>query len=196
LGTGAPIDLVPGDLTFDDCGRFAAIDIDEPASGVLAILVGDSVAVNQHVPSFAVFPAPEGTRRNDLLVYSVRAEADVWWTATAGNPFGGESFSQRGGHLLLLQHGEDPVAGVTVGNGELFYFGDDDPELRSSIDPDATATGVNGAALRVDSSIGATATGAETSGCVWDPLPFGTVPGHVWVETVLLEDAVNQDTCP
>ena len=149
------------------------------------------------MPALTIVHAPEGTLRNDLTPYVVRTDTDVWWTATAGDPFSGESFSQRGVHLLLMKHGNAPVAGVEVSNGQVFYFADTDLAVRSTVDPDATATGVDGAALRVDSTIGAEVTGGEPPGCAWSPLPFGTIPGYVWVETSLAVTSMPpDDICP
>jgi hypothetical protein len=190
LGAGV---IAPTQLRFTDCGRFA-VELPEPASGVLAIILDDDGS--KYVPSMFVQYAPEGTLRNDLTLHAVRRDTDALWVATAGDPFDGVSFSERGAHLLLLQYGYDPVAGVTVGNGTTFYFGDAEADIRSTVDPETSSTGANGAALRVDSSVGATASGGEATGCHWDPLPLGIVPGYVWVEPSLLVTDMFEETCP
>jgi hypothetical protein len=183
LADGDAAELVPYALHFNNCGDFSA-EVEEPSVGFLAVVVDDAAAADDHAAAVVVLPAQAGVRHDDVTLFGLRRTTDIAWTTAAGDPFAGQTFAQQGAELLLFRYGDDPVGGVTVGNGEVFYFADNDPAQRALLDPALTATAVNGAALRAGSMASASASGSEPDGCDWSPLPWGGTPGFVRVDDV------------
>ena len=97
---------------------------------------------------------------------------------------------------LVAVEGATPMPGVTVvaaGTAEPandFYFSDDDPLMRRTIDPAQTATGVSGSALFINGSLqNMTGSGGEPAGCSWPPSLGASVPGAVMFQ-------IRRPDCP
>jgi hypothetical protein len=180
--------IVPASMRVTDCGWFAA-ELEEPELGFLAVVVDRNAELaDTRVPTVHVLPAPQGSRLNGLIMYSVRRATDAAWTATAGDPFGGQTFADRGAVLATYLHAGAPVAGVqVVADGEQpqsdFYFADTDPWTRTTVDPALDATGVNGSALLVDSPfVDHSGGGGEPPGCYWPESLATGIAGTIMVQ--------------
>ena len=201
-GAATPLDA--GEITVDRCGRFRAVDVAAPPSGLLGVAIDDSAAgsVDAHVTTGVGFAAPGGSRLDGATLAATRRSTDLAWTSSAGDPFGGETFSEVGAVLITFVHAGLPVAGVeiTAGGAPLpdaddFYFADADPTRRAAIDPAASTTGANGAALAVGTELEEhSGEGAEPDGCTWSSAPGASVAGLIFVTR---RDAVMDGTpCP
>jgi hypothetical protein len=217
--TGTP-ELLPGDFTLDKCGRFAAIDLEEPMLGFMAIGIDDATAADDWVLAGVALPAPEGTRRSDLVVYGLRRDTDAAWTASA--ELVGQSFAERGVYVPIFLHGEGapdantpavPVSGAVVledgapDAAHTYYFQDTDPNTRLMPDGPAngggnlTATSTNGSALMTDSElVDHSGMGGEPAGCKWPEdlaKAGGTLAGVAFIQRrVAVTDDLAEDVCP
>ncbi len=164
------------DVVIDDCGRFRAFDVQEPPTGHIALAFdGDGLA-----PSVAVAQTAGGARTDGIRAFVVRGATDDAWTQSAGRPFADETFVDVGVVVVRFSAGDTPATGVTVDGA--FYFDDVDPASLSSVDPAATATGPNGAALVIDQPLGTIeAAGGLPDGCDWQTALTASIPGFAVV---------------
>lgn len=199
---GAATPLPAAELTLDSCGRYRAVSVAAPPSGFLGVAIDDSTAgaPDDHVTTGV--PAAPDSRTDNLILVATRRSTDQAWTTSAGDPFGGATFSEMGAILITYVHAGVPVAGVEITAGgaavddaDDFYFDDADPASRSSIAPGQNATGANGAALAVGTALGAhSGSGAEPPGCTWPSAPGASITGVIFASR---RDAVmGADLCP
>jgi hypothetical protein len=184
--TSSPLDVE--NLIVDDCGFFSARNVTAPSLGFLALVTDDAPGgPDRHVESASFFPAVGGQRIAEQRLFVVRRNTDAHWTATAGDPFGGLTFSERGAHLGLFEHGGTPTAGVSITvNGNpvpqsTFYFSDASAR-RSTVDAALVNTASNGAALVVDTDLVThSGLGGEPPGCRWTETIADAIPGVITV---------------
>jgi hypothetical protein len=171
-----------------DCGEFRGIDIERPFSGMVSVAVDDAEGVpdNAAPTAITVTTAPR-ERRTGIRAFTTRRATDEAWTATAGQPFGAQTFAERGVFVAVFRYRGQPMSGVQIAAGGVvrpaldYYFGDLG-SARTTIDPARTATGANGAGLLVDTPLGAIwGEGAELPGCEWASELGASVPGAVQV---------------
>lgn len=174
----APEDAEPlpaDELTIDRCGRFRAVNAPIPSAGIIAVTTDDNTNGGADVRAhsgIASRVAP-GQRVVGREIVSVQRATDAAWTSSAGDPFGGVSFVEKGVSLVTFRRAGVPQAGVTAtvaGNPSAeddFYF-DSAETTRTNIDPAATATGANGTALLVNIALSQlSGQGQEPAGCTW-----------------------------
>lgn len=168
-------------VTVDDCGRFRMYNVTRPFNGFLGIAV-DAVD-DSHVKTFSARPVDPGDRAQGLKAYVATRAVDDAWTASAGDPFGGATFAEKGTVVGVYRHGTKRVAGVTMTVGGVtrpsddFYF-DDSGSTLATIDASRTSTGPTGAGLLVNSGLTEhSGTGAEPSGCEWYSTLAASTPG-------------------
>ncbi len=180
---GAP--LAADAIDVDDCGRFRVVNAAPPPSGKLAVIVdGDAL-----VPAATSFAIAVDERRSRAVAASVRASTDESWTASAGRPFGFDTFADRGAVLLRFARDDEPVPDVTVacqGDGcqTVFYF-DAADAAAANVDVDAAATGASGAALTTATGDARyRAAGGDDPACTWPAPDVDSAAGVVWYTDV------------
>ncbi len=190
--------LASEEVLVDDCGRYRMVDIKRPFNGVFAIALDDATTTggldgdelqDAHRLSVTGFATAAGETRDGVRLFAMTVDTDEAWTASAGDPFEGQTFAQVGVYAPIFLHGETPVPGVkitaggTVRAGSDYYFADATAGSRLEIDAGQDDTGTNGTGLIVNSSIAQhSGTGSEPAGCSW---PTGTAaanPGMVFYQ--------------
>ncbi len=197
--------LAVDDIRIDDCGRFRGVNVNRPATGFITVVTKDRVdGSDVFVRTARTVTASGGETIDDFNAYALTRAQDQLWTNTAGNPFGGPTFSEVGVTMGVFLHAGNPRFGVTfVRSGAAapaddFYFNSGMPFDWSSIDPTIDNTGEPGAALLVNSSlVEHTGLGGEPAGCEWSTSLSASVAGIVNV--TLFEAVVAGDPskpCP
>jgi len=191
-----PVDSV----TMNDCGRYVAVGIPTPALGYVAVAIDDAAGSQDDtwVQTANIYAIGPGDRL-DRGLYAVAATTDVEWTATAGDPFAGETFATHGVGAEIYICGGEPLAGVQLGNdggvdpAHDFYFSDSDPWTRSTIDPAQNVTGADGTVLLAESAVvDHTSSTLQCGSCVWEPAPVKAIPGLALVaEHIAVDDNGN-----
>ncbi len=170
-----------GSLTIDKCGRFRLQDIDvSGVVGFVGIGVDDATGLGTGgvtVTTAVAVPAQGGTAARNVEAYIVpKATTDMW--AMGGPPLSGGIYA-----TVFRAHKADdgtPQAGVTVTRKTNTIPADDyyflpTQTTRMMIDSSAgaTATGANGTALitnaSVTESLAYAGNGGLGAGCKWDP---------------------------
>jgi hypothetical protein len=193
-------------LVVDECGRFRASNVDPPVTlGFMGVSVDDHAQSGRddHVLSGVAFPATDGAQIPGIRLLAVATATDQAWTTSAGDPFGGMSFSQKGAFLAIFRHGDERVAGVQLTGAnnqtrpeDTFYFSDADPLIISTVAPGQTATGVNGAGLMVNSSLTEhSGQDGEVSGCQWPSNLAAAIPGLIYAQELIMETSAGE-ACP
>ncbi len=169
----------------DACGRFIARDVPRPSLGYLAITTDDAGSGAYRRTALAK-PLASGQVRSDLRLLAFRSTTDDAWTTQAG--LGAQTFADRGAVFALFTHAEAPVEGVSINrNGSVdgandFYFSDEDPRTRTTVAPSLGATGPNGAALLLGSSlVEHSGTGGTPPDCNWSSELATAVPSVLWI---------------
>jgi hypothetical protein len=175
-------------LVINQCGQFAVTNVPKPALGYLGIATDDAAGDDYALTGVAL-PVASGDRIQDLNLYATRRSTDAAWTATAGDPFGGASFSEVGVHAAIYLLDGNPVEGVRITENSApdpasdYYFSDADPATRTTVDPAQASTGPNGTALIVDSAL--VNHGGEggdlPAGCRWPSGLADAIPGVVFI---------------
>lgn len=205
---GNPATAMPlptGSVYIDDCGRFKLVDIDVNGVQFVGLGLDDRTGLGPTgltVTSGAAVPAAAGTAIKELELYSVKGSTVASWTSSASLP---SSILAGGVYLNLFRAkstGTDLAAGVTITRGSLavpaddFYFGANDAG-RTTIDPAANATGINGTGLMINSALGAHGAtgGIPAATCAWETKVGASVAGVVLVQTRRPVNLTGQ-TCP
>ncbi|MEZ4401580.1 MAG: hypothetical protein R3B06_16260 [Kofleriaceae bacterium] len=183
-----PVPLVPGQLTVDDCGRFAAINIPASNLGFTGIAVGDAAGTgDRHKLTGVALTDSDAMPARNVKAFSTRNATDAAWTTSAA--LAGASFATRGVIAMIFEHNSQPVAGVTARrNGQVVaaddYYFSDATAARTTVDAALTSTGANGTALVINSTsvVNHDGTGAEPGGCQWPSAPAAAIPGVVFVQ--------------
>ncbi len=209
----APASLVdaPGDavplhseaIELDDCGRFRMIDVAPPTDASVALLAGNCNPVaNAWAPTAVSLLTSPQMRVPDQRLFASERALDAEWTASAGAPFGTDTYVDRGAVLETFVHGEAPRAGVTLTvNGRpvpnaTYYFSEADDGTLSRIDTARTETGVTGSALVVGTDfVLHGGSGAEPFGCVWPAQLAASIPGVLFVQHKSAVSAPTGDQC-
>lgn len=173
-------------LTMDECGRFRMVDIVRPQLGFIALATDDpeNAGVDAYAEAAVAFPVSSGDTRPRERVYAISHTTDAQWSSQAGlSP----SFVDRGAILMIFLNEGEPVAGVTVTEGGAtepgndHYFANANPWARTTIDPAMTATGPNGSALKLDSSLVEHSGNNGTCEGVWESALAASIPGVLFV---------------
>jgi hypothetical protein len=196
--------LAADSILVDDCGRFAAVNVNRPFNGFVAVAVDDAGAADARVLTGIAFAIEANGRRAELRAFSTLHASDERWTASAGSPFGGSTFADKGVFLPVFLHGATPVPGVTItvggasSPGNDYYFGDADASLRNSIDASMASSGVNGAGLMVNSNLSLhSGIGSEPAGCEWPTGMAASIPGVVFFrEAIAHVEGDPAEPCP
>jgi hypothetical protein len=205
---GMPTTTAPqpaDDIVIDDCGRYRGENIELPFNTYLAVTTDDATGDAEWILTGIAFQMEgDGQRLPDVRAFATRHSTDEMWTETAGDPFGGMTFSEKGVYVPTFRYGT-PVANVKITglNGQVYeaddyYFSDADPETKTTIDPDLDMTGANGAGLFVNSSLTFhSGAGAEPEGCQWPSSLAATIPNVVFAQDRNAEIAGMPDVlCP
>lgn len=193
-------------LVVDECGRFRAENLAPPTTlGFMGVSVDDHPQSGNDTQVLAgvAFAATAGAQIADVRLISVTTAANQAWTDSAGDPFGGVSFADKGAFLAIFRHGDQRVAGVelTGANGQTrpedtFYFSDGDARSIVTVAPGQTATGANGAALMVNSSLTEhSGQGGEAAECQWPANLAAAIPGLIYAQELIMETTAG-DVCP
>jgi hypothetical protein len=197
--------LPASSIYIDDCGRYKIVDITLGPASFVGIGLDDRSGLGPTgltVTSGAAVPAAMGTAIKDLDLYVVKGTTIASWTASGGFA---NSILAGGVYLNVFKGastGTTFASGVTITRGgqmqplDDYYFGANDA-MRTTIDPAANATGVNGTGIMVNSSsLGAHgATGGIPATCAWETKVGASIPGIVLVQTRRPVNATGQ-TCP
>ncbi len=190
-GIDWPISSDALDVTLYDCGYFAVTNIPAPASGRLLLTVDDAdgSAAEEWVPTASMLDVEAGERVESVNAYGLRHSTDQAWTESAGWPFGGATFSEKGTLAMIFLRGDTPVDFVQIvrspGGVEAdddYYFSDSDRYTRSTITLSQYATGHDGAGLIVNSPlVDHGGSGGLPDLCVWPWEPAASIPGVLMV---------------
>ena len=187
-------------IEVDDCGRFRVQDAALPGTGFFALAFGNrsTTSTETWIETAMILPVASSQRESDVHAYVLDADTDEMWTASAGDPFGGQTFGERGAHLAMFQGTAGVVVTVDdVPVSDAYYFSDADPHNRTTIDTALTETGPNGASLVTDSFVGThSGQGGEPLGCTWDDFLAATISGVVSFSQVRLVDIATGEPCP
>ena len=194
--------LTYDELFVDECGRFKATNIVRPSLGFLGIGIDDETgAPDTYRRTGTAFPVSSGQARNGEEVYVVETSDEQAWSSQAGLT-AGNGFFEQGAFMVVYYDGDTPVEGVTIteaGNTEPandFYFSDTSATTRTMIDPDLTATGINGAGIKTMSSLAEhSGTGGERDGCTWSTAQGAAIPTVIFFTTRHLEITAGME-CP
>jgi len=129
---------------------------------------------------------------------------DELWTLTAGSPFGATTFSNKGVLAPLYFRGGLPVQGVMITRDPAgvvqhddYYFSDDDPWSRTTVDVTQNATGTNGTGLMVNSAlVDHGGTGGLPATCVWKDQLGKSIAGVMTAVEIPAVLSTNGDPCP
>ncbi len=183
--------LDAGLVEIDDCGRFRILDVRRPFNGFVGI-VADAPG-GDYVTTFFAAPVPAGSPVERARVYTITEATNAAWTASAGAPFGAQSFAERGAYVALFTDSGAGVEGVQfLFSGapvpaQDYYFDPASAQL-DLVDPARATTGNAGAALVVDLSLAQTSgQGGERDGCTWRPILGATTAGTIMVAEHILE---------
>ena len=201
---GTPLRLGQAEL---NCGGwFTARDLFPQASQLLAIGVDDGDgAPDSNIQTGVAFSATAGETVRRLTAFITPRTLDAQWTSSAGDPFAGATFAERGVFLpIYIDPTADatppfrgaPVAGVTVTrdgsvvSGSDYYFASGAGGYET-VDPTLNATSSAGGALFVNAPTAEnfSGVGAEPAGCGWSSELAGTAAGIVFVQ-------VKEALCP
>lgn len=182
--TSTPLSF--GELLVDGCGRFRFSDMTPSGTGFVTLTVGDSRVFYELSAHTTPLVANDTVEQFNAL--AVRISTVQIWTDTAGEPFGADTFADRGVLFSTFTKDGNPVSAVTIlrsgapqANAD-YYFSDLDSNTRTTVSPGQNNSGANGAALMVDSSlVNHSGTGGETESCVWSNELAGTFAGVVSV---------------
>lgn len=177
------------DVYIDGCARFRITGQTPPSLGFLAIVADDldpAAESDLHVPSTLMLAVGANQEIEDLELVAARQDSVARWTASAGSPFGADSFADVGAILFTFRAAQVPVAGVTVvrdgsaSPAQDYYFGDTVPSQRQVVDSLLAQTGPNGSALFVNGPLANySGSGGAPVGCMWPAVLSTSIPGHV-----------------
>lgn len=178
--------LAADEIAIDDCGRYRAVNVTRPFNGYMAVVVDDAAAL--YAQTAVTFPIDMGETRAGSVAAATLQATDTGWTITAGDPFGGITFAEKGVVLYVFLYAGVPVAGVIITRSgavrpvdDYYFAASDVGAMRTTVAAGETATGPNGAALLVNSSLAQhSGTGAEPSGCEWPSELAAAIPGVVF----------------
>ena len=209
-GTATP--LTVGDVYIDDCGRYRMTDITPPGGPFVAFGFDDSAAasmgpagVTNAVGTAIANMAGTATPNFDGFI-ATKATTDMWTSTGGGTP----NLAQGMVVDIFRSHqvGEGEQAGVTFCRtsgatcnataADDFYFSASDTG-RHTIDPTATATGMNGTAIVINEKL---SDGSNNSGnggldptCVWQLHPAASLANIVFVQVKRPQDNFTGDVC-
>jgi hypothetical protein len=193
-------DPLPVDqITIDDCGRYKGVNVDLPFTMSIGVAVDDAPGTSDdYVLTGVALFGESGRQETDVNAYVALHTTDEKWTSSANPPFAPTTFSEKGVYVALFMHNNIPIEGVRVTAGGAIrpaddcYFSDTDKQL-TTVDTSLTATGPNGAALLVNSSLGDHGgEGGELAGCTWEGALATAIPGVVFVQEKQLVDELEE----
>lgn len=190
-GLDWPISADALDVSLYDCGYFAVTNMPAPASGKLLLTVDDAngSAAEEWVPTATILNVSSGERHESVNAYGLRHSTDQLWTESAGWPFGGTTFSDKGTLAMIFLRNETPVGFVEIvrspGGVDAdadYYFSDEGRYTRRTILLSQYATGLDGTGLIVDSPlVDHGGSGGLPDLCVWPWEPAAAIPGVLMV---------------
>ncbi len=189
--------LAVDSLEWNACGAYAARSVALPASGFMAVLIDDSTGLDPARDDFAgaaaIFPVVDEERVEDRDAFALRRSTDDGWTAAAGDPFGGATFTAHGAEMVRFLRRGDPQSGVAVTDdlgeplGATYYFADARASF-GSLEPSQDATGVDGAALvAAEEPVTVYAEGGLPGECIWPEGLVEPIPGFLLVSDRVAE---------
>jgi hypothetical protein len=195
--------LPAGEIVVDACGRYRMRDIQPQGAQTVALVLTDA-RTGAFEPTASVFAVLPSTTHPGTTLYAFSAVTDEIWTAALG--LTGPSLGTQGGIIALFEHGDAPVAGVTITAAGAtdatndYYFNDATPGARTMPSSVLDRTGADGTAFLLGHYGDLTAysgTGGEPAGCSW-PIQAGVGILNVsWVEPfVARETGAPTMLCP
>ena len=179
----------------DGCGRYRLSGVTIPPGVYISTVIDDAADAGDLHRIAAGFQFVFNASENEgIRSFALTRATDEAWTATAGSPFGDDTFADRGLFAGIYLHNGTPVSGVQVTyNGtpqtaDDYYFSDTDPFRRSTVAAAAVSTGANGTGLLVESAFGGYGgSGNEPVGCVWPGVTASTTAGVALVREMRAE---------
>jgi len=201
-------------LYLDDCGRYRLVNIDtNGTSPFIGLGIDDAGVPNGPAGVTVTVGVATGKSSNvvpDFEAYIVKTSTIASWTSTADpgatgtGPRLAEGFYFASYRAHKLGAGVDrlaPQAGVTFAHGNGTTYPTQDwyftaaATAQLTIDPAATVTGVNGAALIQGRSVGESAVfegmGGLGTGCRWEPHAADNIPGVVFAQVYRKTDLIG-----
>jgi hypothetical protein len=209
--TATPLPV--GGVTIDDCGRYKVENIETNGTGPFIGLGFDDAGAFANPAGVTVTAAVTTgkqamTATKDLEAYIIKGATAGTWQSSGGPALSGGIYG-----LVFRKHKPGtpqdaaepyaPQSGVTVtkmGNtvpSNDFYFQSALVD-RTTIDPAATATGMNGTALVTNASVNDSVVwagqGGLGTGCRWELHAGASLPGIVYIQVYKKADIIGQ-TC-
>jgi hypothetical protein len=188
----------------DDCGRYRLENIATPGGPYIAIGLDDAIAANMGPGGVtntmgAGLATVGGSATDNFDAFIAKKSTTDQWASSGGPPVSGGIYVN-----IFRAHktGEAEAPGVTYtrnGNpvpNDDYYFAAN-ATTRTTIDPTANVTGVNGTALVTNAKLtdSNSGTGGLDSTCLWDIHPASTIPEIVFVQVKHPMDDFSGDTC-
>lgn len=203
--------LPHGTITVNNCGAYSIADVDTSGTTFIGIGVDDVAGLGPtgvSVTTAVAIPKAAGQVTTNVETFMVKPSTAMMWGTTSG---GGVSLQTGVFAPLFRKHKSaatgdplEPQAGVTIvkGTGPIpnndFYFGAN-VVGHTTIDPAATATGVNGTGLVNNASVpndglSYQGQGGLGAGCRWELHGGASLPGIVYIQVFHKADIIGQ-TC-
>lgn len=193
---------LPANIVVDDCGFYLVSEFPTPTLGFVAITTDDASASDNLIVAASSMGISPGDQFNATPLYTFRVTTDQAWTDSAGDPFVGQTFSEKGVLVGIFFNDSEPAPGTVVTRNysaqpsDDFYFGDVNPFVRSTVNSALSSTGTNGTALMVNSDlVDHGGSGGEAPGCEWPAHLVKSVPGTVAVQEFHSVDSTTGDPC-
>jgi len=193
---------LPADIVVDDCGFYRVSNFPNPALGFVAVAADDASGPDDLVQAAISMGISPGAQIDGTPLYAFRVTTDQAWTDSAGDPFVGQTFSERGVVVGIFFNDDEPAPGVVLTRigaaqpSDDYYFDDLNPFDRSNVNPALTSTGTNGTALMVDSGLEVHGgIGGATSGCEWPTHLAKSIPGVAVVQEFYSVDSSTGEVC-
>lgn len=206
-GNPATMPLVVADTYIDDCGRYRLTDITPPAGPFVALGIDDATQGPGGTtnPTGVATPTAPNTATKNLEAFVAPAATTTAWQSSGGPAISGGIYAMV---FRASRTGTTNNRGVTATlrgtpmpqnpGREDHYFAPEDP-ARTTIEPAATATGVNGTALVTGAT---TADAVEYSGsgglpaeCVYSKHAGAATPNVLFIQVLRPTNAPSA-TCP
>lgn len=169
-------------IVADASGRFHVVDAAVPTLGT-ALITSGAASATDHVLSGTSMPVAGGDRLTDAWLPALRRSTVDAWTSSAAIYATG-TFADSGAVLSVFIGDDGPAAGVeaVVPSPDTSFYFDAASSAIVDVDPTATHTGADGAALTIRTGLdNHSGQGGEPAGCEWPSALAASVPGLVWV---------------
>lgn len=208
--------LQHGTVTVNNCGKFSIADVETSGTTFIGVGVDDVAGMGPtgvSVTSAVAIPKAANQAVPNVEAFMVKPSTAMTWATTSG---GGVSLQTGVFATVFRKHRlpltdtsfdpKEPQPGVTIVKGSPsttipnndFYFGANVVD-HTTIDPAATATGINGTGLVNNASVPNDSLtyqgqGGLGTGCRWELHGGASLPGIVYVQIFHKADIIGM-TC-